>query len=176
MSTDGPGRDDLRIGDAERESAMQALGEHMSAGRLDIDEFGDRSAKVTAARTRAELSALFTDLPAPHPRYGDEPVPLAGGGPATSAGTAQSGGMQSGGEVADRPVGGVAQRLGAGLASVTGLIWIGTIIAIANTGLGWLIFIPIALSICVGSAWGRSRHDYGRRYRGRDERRRRHWD
>ncbi|MBA2472228.1 MAG: DUF1707 domain-containing protein [Pseudonocardiales bacterium] len=58
---------DVRIGDAEREEAFAALGEHMSAGRLAIDEYGDRSAKVAAARTRNDLVVLFTDLPAPRP-------------------------------------------------------------------------------------------------------------
>ena len=57
----------MRVGDTERNSALEALGEHLSAGRLDIDEYGERSAKVTVARTTADLSALFTDLPAPHP-------------------------------------------------------------------------------------------------------------
>jgi hypothetical protein len=66
---------DLRVSDAERESAMTALGEHMSAGRLNIDEYGERSAQVTAAKTRGELSALFGDLPAPHPVLGGGPQP-----------------------------------------------------------------------------------------------------
>ncbi|PZS35924.1 MAG: hypothetical protein DLM61_01175 [Pseudonocardiales bacterium] len=61
---------DVRIGDAEREEAFAALGEHMSAGRLAIDEYGDRSAKVAAARTRNDLVVLFTDLPAPRPAFG----------------------------------------------------------------------------------------------------------
>ncbi|HEX9339257.1 MAG TPA: DUF1707 domain-containing protein [Pseudonocardiaceae bacterium] len=68
---------ELRIGDTERENALTALGEHMSAGRLDIDEYGDRTAKVAAARTRGELLALFTDLPEPHPRFGQAPSAAA---------------------------------------------------------------------------------------------------
>lgn len=59
----------LRISDQDRESALAALGEHMSAGRIDIDEFGERAARVTAAKTRGELSEVFGDLPEPHPRY-----------------------------------------------------------------------------------------------------------
>ena len=46
---------------------MQALDEHMSAGRLDPDEYGQRVAQASVARTRAGLDELFTDLPAPHP-------------------------------------------------------------------------------------------------------------
>lgn len=65
----------IRIGDAERQSALTALGEHMTAGRLDIDEYGDRTAQVAAAKTRADLQALFADLPAPHPGFGVVPPP-----------------------------------------------------------------------------------------------------
>lgn len=64
MSTPDPR---LRIGDAEREAAVHALGEHFAAGRLDRDEFDERSAVAYAARTDAELRPLFGDLPAPHP-------------------------------------------------------------------------------------------------------------
>ena len=75
-----PGSDpsNLRIGDAERNSAMDALGEHLSSGRIDLDEFGTRSAQVTQARTVADLRALFIDLPAPHPTLpGPAPAPPA---------------------------------------------------------------------------------------------------
>ena len=58
----------IRVGDAERNAAIEALGVHMSAGRLDIDEYGERTAKVTVARTTSDLRALFDDLPAPHPK------------------------------------------------------------------------------------------------------------
>ena len=69
MTAPSPGSDpsNLRIGDAERNSAMDALGEHLSSGRIDLDEFGTRSAMVSQARTVADLRAQFTDLPAPHP-------------------------------------------------------------------------------------------------------------
>jgi DUF1707 SHOCT-like domain len=67
---------DLRIGDAEREAALHALGEHFSAGRLNVDEYGERSAKVTAAKNQRHLRELFADLPYPHPRLlGDGPWP-----------------------------------------------------------------------------------------------------
>lgn len=60
---------DIRIGDAERSQALQVLGEHMSAGRIDIDEYGERSAKITTAKTRGEVLALFHDLPDPRPQF-----------------------------------------------------------------------------------------------------------
>nr|CTQ92947.1 protein of unknown function DUF1707 [Kibdelosporangium sp. MJ126-NF4] len=57
------------MGDAEREEALRALGDHMSAGRLDIDEYGDRTAQVAASKTRGDLLELFKDLPAPKPTF-----------------------------------------------------------------------------------------------------------
>jgi Domain of unknown function (DUF1707) len=57
----------IRIGNDERTAAQRALDEHLAAGRLEMDEFADRYAMAGVARTRADLDALFTDLPAPHP-------------------------------------------------------------------------------------------------------------
>jgi hypothetical protein len=57
----------MRISDEEREDAMEVLSEHVRTGRLDIDEFGTRSAKVNAAKTVRELAPLFEDLPSPRP-------------------------------------------------------------------------------------------------------------
>ncbi len=56
-----------RIGNDERAAAISALDEHMSAGRLDPDEYGQRVGQASVARTREGLDELFTDLPAPHP-------------------------------------------------------------------------------------------------------------
>ncbi len=57
----------LRIGDAERASAMTALDTHLEAGRLDAVEYGERSAKASVAATAADLDPSFADLPEPHP-------------------------------------------------------------------------------------------------------------
>jgi hypothetical protein len=59
----------LRVGDADREQAIAALGEHMSLGRLTVDEYGERASGVAAAKTRGELSEQFADLPEPGPRF-----------------------------------------------------------------------------------------------------------
>src|SRR5881227_1245225 len=64
----------MRLSDAEREEAIEVLSEHVRTGRLDLDEYGTRSAKVTAAKTRTELAPLFSDLPAPRPSVLTEPV------------------------------------------------------------------------------------------------------
>ncbi|MGW5052833.1 DUF1707 SHOCT-like domain-containing protein [Actinokineospora sp. NPDC004072] len=66
---------DLRVGDAERESALTSLGDHMAAGRLSVDEYGERSAHVATAKTRGDLAALFADLPEPRPRFGPLAAP-----------------------------------------------------------------------------------------------------
>jgi len=73
----GRGRDgaaSLRVGDAEREAAVTALGEHYVAGRLDPDEFDARTTAAYAARTRGDVDALFADLPMPRPSAPDLPA------------------------------------------------------------------------------------------------------
>jgi Domain of unknown function (DUF1707) len=61
----------MRVGDAERDRAAAALGEHFSAGRLDQAEFDARVNAALAARTEADLAALFTDLPS-EPKPGQQ--------------------------------------------------------------------------------------------------------
>jgi len=53
----------VRVGDAEREAAVTALGEHYAAGRLTKEEFDERSGQAWAARTGGDLAPLFQDLP-----------------------------------------------------------------------------------------------------------------
>jgi hypothetical protein len=57
----------MRLSDEERQDALDVLEEHVRTGRLDIDEYGSRSAKVTAAKRVSELAPLFDDLPSPRP-------------------------------------------------------------------------------------------------------------
>ena len=57
----------IRIGTTERSAAQSALQEHLNAGRLEVAEYADRSARAANATTAAELAALFSDLPAPRP-------------------------------------------------------------------------------------------------------------
>jgi hypothetical protein len=56
-------RGDIRVSDAERDQAVAELSKHFQTGRLTQEEFEDRSGRALAARTGAELHALFTDLP-----------------------------------------------------------------------------------------------------------------
>ena len=57
---------EIRIGDAEREAAVAALGEHYAAGRLTKEEYDERAEQAWAARASSALTPLFVDLPAPH--------------------------------------------------------------------------------------------------------------
>jgi class 3 adenylate cyclase len=60
----GPGsRADHRIGDAERQQAIDVLRAHTGAGRLTLDEFSDLAGAVYAAQTYAELEAVGRALP-----------------------------------------------------------------------------------------------------------------
>ncbi len=72
----------MRVGTADRQAAMDALADHFAQGRLDPDEFGERSATAYAARTAGELEDLFRDLPPihhlPNPRPGLTAVPPQG--------------------------------------------------------------------------------------------------
>jgi hypothetical protein len=60
---------DIRIGDVEREHALELLGTHLGEGRLSVDEFGERSARIATAKTRGDLYSLFGDLPPPRPTF-----------------------------------------------------------------------------------------------------------
>lgn len=55
---------DYRIGDAERQQAMEDLGVHWAAGRLDYEDYEKRLSDVTQAQTRSDISYIFDDLPA----------------------------------------------------------------------------------------------------------------
>jgi hypothetical protein len=66
--TSGEESSPVRIGTAERTAAMKALDEHLSAGRLGVEEYADRAAKAANAVVASDLAELFTDLPEPHPQ------------------------------------------------------------------------------------------------------------
>jgi len=123
---------------------MDALGEHLSSGRIDLDEFGTRSAQVTQARTVADLNALFADLPAPHPAIaGLEPAirPAAAPAPAPPDAVTPSLGDRS-----------AAQRWVAGATAASGII---AVILFFALGLPWWIFLlPAAIGIISSSVWG----------------------
>ena len=59
-----PSNQDYRIGDAERQKAMDDLGKHFTAGRLDITEYDNRLTNVAEAIMWSDLIPIFSDLPA----------------------------------------------------------------------------------------------------------------
>jgi Flp pilus assembly protein TadB len=63
---------EIRIGDAEREAAVAALGDHYAAGRLTKEEYDERAGIAWSAKTNSALWPLFVDLP--RPQAGPRPV------------------------------------------------------------------------------------------------------
>jgi Flp pilus assembly protein TadB len=53
----------VRVGDAERETAVSALNRHYAEGRLTSVEHGERITWALAAQTSGDLDKLFADLP-----------------------------------------------------------------------------------------------------------------
>jgi hypothetical protein len=67
----------LRVSDADRQAVTDRLGEHFAEGRLDQAEFDERAGRAMSAKTRADLSGLFDDLPdaSTRPQTGAAAVP-----------------------------------------------------------------------------------------------------
>lgn len=65
--TSAPPVEPLRISDSERAHATALLGEHYAQGRLDLEEFDDRSTLAMAARYQDQLDTLLADLPSLDP-------------------------------------------------------------------------------------------------------------
>jgi uncharacterized protein DUF1707 len=133
----------LRIGNAERNAAMKALDAHLEAGRLGVEEYGDRSAVAAGATTASELEALFTDLPEPHPA-------LPNTAPAPAAATVPA--VRDEGAVAERPSGFLdvaAPRIMAVMPFVA--------LALFFTvgGWWWFLLIPAAGALLYGGRHGR---------------------
>ena len=53
----------LRAADTDRAAVATVLGQHMSAGRLTVDEYDERLSRAYAAKTYGELDELTADLP-----------------------------------------------------------------------------------------------------------------
>jgi hypothetical protein len=132
-----PAHPSPRIGTADREAAMAALDAHLEAGRLDPEEYGERSARVTEARTADDLEPLFADLPEPRPHVGAAAVPA----PVTAAAPPAS-----------RPAPGALARYGpviSGALPIIALVLFFTV-PIANA---WVFFllIPLGGALFAGS-------------------------
>ena len=53
----------LRAADADRAAVATVLGQHMSAGRLTMDEYDERLSRAYAAKTYGDLDQITADLP-----------------------------------------------------------------------------------------------------------------
>jgi hypothetical protein len=58
-----PTTDEVRVGHDERDAAATRLGAHLTAGRLEWDEYDQRLQAAYAAKSRGDLARLFVDLP-----------------------------------------------------------------------------------------------------------------
>jgi hypothetical protein len=141
----------MRIGTTDREAALTALQQHFTEGRLELDEFDDRSRRAAQAHTRAELADLFTDLPAPHPEFRSAPaVPQA---PSWQQIRHRSTG----------PLGGpLFGRAGETAVKLAPLIAVALFFLVWHT---WLVFllVPITGAVVYGNRQGRARCGIGDR-------------
>jgi hypothetical protein len=126
--------DDVRIGTAERESAAKALNAHLDAGRLGVEEYADRSATAANAVTAQELSALFTDLPAPHPDLPGHPTAAVAPRPAAPA--------------PERRFSGGGARIAAASPIVAVVLFF--VLSWAHVPMAWLAFLLIPLIGALG--------------------------
>ncbi|WP_111766372.1 DUF1707 SHOCT-like domain-containing protein [Nakamurella deserti] len=136
--TDRP-RPSVRIGDAERNAAADALQQHLTAGRLTLDEYADRSALVMNARTQDEVDEVFGDLP---PVVG---APGAAGTPAIRSATGSALAGAAGVPPATRAGGGPSRALLRGL--MGGMPIIALLLFLATRQ--WWFFLLIPLSYAV---------------------------
>lgn len=145
----------LRISDTEREDAISKLGEHLRIGRLDVDEYGERTAQVAAAKTRGELLAQFQDLPDPRPQFGSGRV---GTSPGRAAAPPRPEGQPQRWD--DRPL---VQRVWAAAVPLSAILAVVLFFTIFRE---WYVFLlPAAIAVVGGAVWGEDwKHD------------RRHWD
>ncbi|MGH3097719.1 MAG: DUF1707 SHOCT-like domain-containing protein [Streptosporangiales bacterium] len=73
----------LRCADADRERVASVLREHYAEGRLDLNEYQERTDAVYAAKTFGDLAPLTRDLPAlpsaESPEQKDDDAPARAG-------------------------------------------------------------------------------------------------
>jgi uncharacterized protein DUF1707 len=157
-SPEGGGRR-LRIGNAERNAAMKALDAHLEAGRLGVEEYGERSAVAAGATTAAELEALFTDLPEPHPALPGT-APATDSAAALALATLQDAAARAGngGAVAKRPSG-FLDTAAARIMAVMPFVALALFFTVG--GWWWFLLIPAAGAVLYG---GRRGHGHGDRH------------
>ena len=129
----------IRIGDAERDSAAAALGEHYAAGRLTKDEYDERIDRVWAAKYEDDLIPLFSDLPRRR-----SPAVTARGAVTTTGGGLSKPGFKPGPPPGFHPLMLLAPIVAAGLVA-----------AVIFSGASWLLLL---LFFWFFGGMGRRRH------------------
>ncbi len=154
-----------RVGDADRQAAITALGEHWRAGRLDPAEHERRTTAAYSAVTRGDLEALFADLPGGLPATASAAVATSDlvAAPAPTASTApQRTGDGSGGGVV--PSGSWVANHRDALMGVTPFVALG--LFFATKWWVWFLLIPaMGTLLYAGGDQGRRRD----RRRGSDD-------
>jgi Domain of unknown function (DUF1707) len=136
-------REPMRIGDEERNKAIQLLSDHLADGRLSQSEFNDRLGLVIHARTADDLEPVFLDLPGPNP-----------GRPSDLERLEEQERREANALLAEtrakRQVAKADPRLIAALTVAVGLAWTAAVIVYFSLYQDWKIFIvPLALSIAL---------------------------
>lgn len=140
-----------RIGDVERDEAVEHLREHLAQGRIDQAEFDERLDVALTARFADQLTPLFADLPAPKP--GEPSTTVA----VTAATTA----------LTPRPASGtptVPDRTAMALGTLTAMAWpiaIVAMVALNSVGIHSFWFIWL-LPLFMTGAFGRYRGGHRR--------------
>ncbi|HZA03870.1 MAG TPA: DUF1707 domain-containing protein [Propionibacteriaceae bacterium] len=142
----------LRIGDEERNRAVELLSEHLTDGRLTQTEFNDRLSIVLQARTTEEIEQLFEDLPGPNPGRPDELESLEEQERRRAAELLQEAKAQR--QVQAR----IDPKWLAALGVATGVAWTACVIIYFTFYADWKIFVvPIALTIALVKVKGSAR-------------------
>lgn len=131
----------LRAADSDRAAAATALGRHMAAGRLTLDEYDERLSRAYAARTYGELAELTADLPATDRGRGAEPAGRDHATPVPSRACGPMPGQWGGGQWGCGPWGGSQSSWRPWLSTAMIVVTIWVITSIASGG--FLYFWPI---------------------------------
>ena len=120
----------LRAADTDRTRVAAVLGEHMSAGRLTVEEYDDRLARAYTAKTYGELDQLTADLPTAPAVV----APVASGSTATAPVAAVQGG-------AGGPTRAAAWRSWAVTALIVLTVWIVSMIGQGELTYPWPLWV-----------------------------------
>lgn len=133
-----------RIGDDERNKAVELLSDHLTSGRLTQLEFNDRLSLALQARTPDELEQLFEDLPGANPGRQEDLDSLE------DLERRQMADDLERHKVARSLQARVDPKWLAALAVATGLAWVTCLIVYFSVFSDWKIFVvPLALSIAL---------------------------